>query len=401
MNKITISKQKVLLICAILSTFMPSFFSRAVIWSRVCTLVQYIGFLVFLYKFIKRGVKHNKGSILIIFVQLVFLMSTIISSGDIHRCIRSAMGIVTVVLIVDYYSTDLMNVIKPLYFLLELYVYLNFFAVLFSPNGLYSNADLAYGNTHLWIFGSGNYNIFWILPTLMLGWLLYYSNKKKYKVRVIALTLIALATEVIQGSSTGLVGAFLFVILIGVPFIKEYLTPKLALTFGIVLFLCVVVFRTYNIFEFLIVGILKKDMTFSTRLWIWDNAIKAIKENIFIGYGLQFSEDTASLLGKMAGGVGWAGATHCHCNYLQIMYVGGILAGISNIYIYYLGFKNCAFEFKTNPLNRVLTYALFCYLIIGITEQLEYVPMYIVLCLPCYARDFSRYYIAQKRGEKR
>ena len=76
-------------------------------------------------------------------------------------------------------------------------------------------------------------------------------------------------------------------------------------------------------------------MTFTGRLMIWKNAINAILKNPISGYGVMYSKDIPSLLGIMPDvDYIWAGATHCHDNYLQILFTGGLVAGLIYLLLY-------------------------------------------------------------------
>ena len=69
----------------------------------------------------------------------------------------------------------------------------------------------------------------------------------------------------------------------------------------------IVLLRLQNIFSFIIQNILGKDLTFTGRTRIWDNAIEFIKARFIIGYGKETGAVIASKLGDIK-------FTHAHCN---------------------------------------------------------------------------------------
>ena len=81
-------------------------------------------------------------------------------------------------------------------------------------------------------------------------------------------------------------------------------------------------------FSFLIVGILRKDITFSQRVRIWNNALNAVLKSPWIGYGAMNTSRAVSILGY--------GVNHAHCYYLNtVLYYGIIGLGLGLYTIYY------------------------------------------------------------------
>ena len=81
-------------------------------------------------------------------------------------------------------------------------------------------------------------------------------------------------------------------------------------------------------FAFLIVGVLKKDITFSQRVRIWDNALNAVLKTPWIGHGAMNTSRAVSILGY--------GVNHAHCYYLNTaLYYGIIGLGLGLYTIYY------------------------------------------------------------------
>ena len=59
-----------------------------------------------------------------------------------------------------------------------------------------------------------------------------------------------------------------------------------------------------NSFEYLrpiVEGVLKKDMTMTNRLLIWQNAVSEIKSNLLFGHGYLMGSDAYNLLGIFPG----------------------------------------------------------------------------------------------------
>ena len=213
----------------------------------------------------------------------------------------------------------------------------------------------------------------------MVAW--YYRDYFKKSSRCYLLTAAIIVTESFWGASTGLTGAILYLLLLLVPWFKRILTPMRAVVLAGFLIISIVFIQQYDYLNFLLSRMYSDNLDFSGRFTIWTSAIRAIQRSPLIGYGSRSaSGDVVSILG-----VGeWA--SHCHNHILQIMFMGGIVALILFVLMIYGNIKVCVQIWKLEGTNtsRICLYAVFVYLIIGITEQYEYVPMYLIPLLPYY-----------------
>lgn len=139
-----------------------------------------------------------------------------------------------------------------------------------------------------------------------------YTLKPLHKKRSYFLICATIVTQFIKGSSTGLVGVVIFLLWLVIPIIRKVMTPFRCLIVAIVLFVSIVYLRNSDFLEPIIVGMLGKDMTFTNRLEIWDNSIKAIGNKPLLGYGILYTDAVIGLLGRTESGFIWRGATHCH-----------------------------------------------------------------------------------------
>ena len=77
----------------------------------------------------------------------------------------------------------------------------------------------------------------------------------------------------------------------------------------------IVIFRMQELFAYIIVGLLKKDLTFTTRTRIWDASMLYFTRKPLLGYGV---EPNTLIRSKIWG-------DHAHNQYLWDLYRGGIL----------------------------------------------------------------------------
>ena len=112
-------------------------------------------------------------------------------------------------------------------------------------------------------------------------------------------------------------------------FVGEVWKIQIDIKWGILLSLAVftafVLWRIQDVFSWLIVNILHRNLTFSTRTTVWDQALSCIKEKWFLGYGEETLERAVERFGYMTP----------HNRYLYMMYKGGcILTAVFACMIY-------------------------------------------------------------------
>ena len=123
-----------------------------------------------------------------------------------------------------------------------------------------------------------------------------------------------------------------------------------------------VIFRLQNIFSFLIVNILKKDLTFSNRTYIWDYIINYIKSKPIFGYGIQESSIRYNISNVYQ-------AYHAHNLILELLYRGGFVLLIIFVYMVYLTVRKL--KNNDNNLSRFFMWSMFVYAIMLLTEFFE------------------------------
>ena len=138
-----------------------------------------------------------------------------------------------------------------------------------------------------------------------------------------------------------------------------------------------------NSFEYLrpiVEGVLKKDMTMTNRLLIWQNAVSEIKSNLLFGHGYLMGSDAYNLLGIFPGYIRTT-ATHCHCHYLQVFFEGGLISGLIYLFLCVKTLYVCGTK-RRDKIFQLILIALFCFFVISITEVYENALLYFILALP-------------------
>lgn len=390
--RLCISKRDALCFVLLLAPLEPRYFEINSFIHRFYTLILFASAGYLLAYYIRSRTKPHWVVLLILMLQAWILFSTIYNHGLVTATIFKFLKFSVLCLTIDYYCNDLSRLLRCLMLHFELYVYSNFISYLLFPAGLITRRSEGYlGSVATeWILGWHHYFKVWFIPALLVAWLYRdYFNKSQ---RCYMLTFIILITESFWGASTGLTGVVLYLLLLMTPWIKKLITPGRAITIATFLIITVVFLQSYEYLSFLLSGIFEDNIDFSGRLVIWQSAINAFITSPIIGYGVRSGTiDVAQILGL------GSYASHCHNHILQIMFEGGSVALIVFIMIILTNVKSCVYRWKTARTNagKICLYAIFVYLIIGITEQYEYIPMYLILSLPYYCC-----YYLNKKDEK-
>lgn len=375
-----INKRDALCFILLLSPLEPRFFELNAMIQRIYTIVMLLSAAYLGVYYLKNRRRPANVALIILLLQVWILLSTVLNHGLINSTIIRCVKFFVLCMTVDYFSDELPRLLRCLMLHFEIYTYANLVAYFLFPSGLATRENYAGGVSQEWILGWHHYFKIWFIPALLIAWVYRdYFNKSK---RCYLLTAAIIITESFWGASTGLTGAILFVALLIIPRIKKILTPARA-TFLAAFFIVTIVFlQKYDYLTFLLSSIYSDNLDFSGRLVIWSSAIQAFTKSPLFGYGIcSATTDVVRILGLGP----WA--THCHNHILQIMFEGGIVSLVLFIALLYVNIKSCAKKWKNldSNLSRICMYSIFVYLVIGITEQYEYVPMYLILLLPFYA----------------
>lgn len=259
-----------------------------------------------------------------------------------------------------------LNLLKSLYYLFSVLIYVNFIAMILYPNGV-ATIDMLNNGYVVW---SDSVN-FWdvdnrlsllILLTVYVAWLYYKSNLANRKFFIILMITI-LATSILAWSGTGLVslgfvGSY-FLILRHTKIKHFFDSLKLLSGVYFVIFSFVVVLNSFQVFSVLIINILHKDMGLSNRINIWSMAIDMIKNSILFGYG---TEQGGALF--TIGYETW----YAHNQILDILVQGGVLALLfMGIIIHVINKKNKTY--KNLEYRSIFNVILMAYLIMGLAEH--------------------------------
>lgn len=248
-------------------------------------LLQLIAFaLMLLLLFIN---KSRLDAFFVSWVVFCFWMAfcTVFNGQDLQACARLVFKITQPMLLLYCFSDSLYMLFKVLYLYLFVLLALNLVTMILYPDGLYTTGSLNIA-TENWLLGFKNKLTIYLLPFLIVTFCLIKADGFSFNTGV-AISVVLLSA-ILSKSSTAIVSiaiTFLFVFISLFGKRKSLLNAQMFLAVYLVLFILIVLLRFQNLFSFLIVDVLHKDLTFTNRIYLWDVAIGAIKTSPLFGNG--------------------------------------------------------------------------------------------------------------------
>lgn len=215
------------------------------------------------------------------------------------------------------------SVIKTGKDILNILLFVNLFLVLLFPKGIATGLD--YLSTPYHFFGTKNQ----ATPLFILASILFfmYEEYTQNYIESVLEQLLVILNVILYGSGTGILCVVINVVLNVYQKRQKYTNQiksskqlKRLIVFAVLLTIGVVFLNAQNLFSFLIVDILGKDITLSGRTTIWDNAIAAIKTHPIIGHGYGYKADRNF---------------YSHNLFLELLVTGGLIGLV--LYIGFIG----------------------------------------------------------------
>lgn len=307
---------------------------------------------------------------------LTLIISTIINNGDYNYLLSIGIGIISLSLIFEFgIASKKRNVFfkTVIYYILFLLT-VNLILMILYPNGMYKAIDTNY--TENWLLGYKNSLILYIYPCLLCSFLYSYLNNDKLNILSIVVYIICLISSYIAATSTTLFGLLLigFYIMFSRSFVKrKILCIKNYVKIYIILYLGIIIFHVQNLFKFLIVDILKKDLTFTGRIYIWSYVINFIKKKPLIGYGIENSNYRFMKTSY------WR-SFHAHNFILEIVYKTGIVGFAIFSYIIYM-MINQLNNLDNKKIKSFLSWFVFVFFIQLLTEAYSFIYIFYIFVI--------------------
>jgi O-antigen ligase len=347
MNKKNIIVGRFFLTLCLVMYFRPTIFERFEFSNNLINIIFACSavFLIVDAYFIKKS-QISRFLILTLIYYACLAVSTFVNHGSYSRLAMYIIVGITSVIIAEYvinyhfrYSAKLLK------FIVWSFTIINIFCLIFIPEGILST-----GNLHkpIWFLGQATRFVFFYMPCLLMIFLYDCKYKGEIMPSTYALSFICLLTLISKMAIGGFVGLLLFL-----PFFVVYkrkkniiVKPFSLLVIQLVIFFWITYFDFVDRFTYLIVNIMHKDSTLSSRTLIWNVAKKSLEGQELLGLGIMSNEAMKYAFGFV----------HIHNQFLQIIFNGGIIGLLAFLAMCFYVALNCR-KHTDNLLVRVATFS--------------------------------------------
>lgn len=314
-NRKTLRQDQILMFLAVFSSFEIYYISHLFgFFTYIYLGLQF--FMIFLFSlFIIKKKMFNKFDFLIIIFCGIEFVSTYLNGISFLPLIKNTLSLFVLYLTAKYgleknaslYISTMTKVLVPLTVLNTI------ISVILYPNALYYS-----GVSPLFLIGGDNTSVRLYILAIMFSVL---NNKKAINFTSIISVVSLLIFSFIRDLGTGKICLALMVAGMIFFYILKKNMPKKILKYciiaNVVFFLLIIIGNEMDIFSFIIVNLLNRELTLTTRTIIWAITIERIKQHPLIGYGYVSGEQFESLLPSIIG-------VNAHNTYLMVAYIGGI-----------------------------------------------------------------------------
>lgn len=365
---------EIIMFILILLLFEPNIAVKYNLFNNVFVCGSVISFIFITMLIIREKKTINKITLLMIIFRTLLICTTIYNNGDILKVGYQSIIIISLMLYAEYYyrNDKILDFINILSNILTLYLFINIILYILYPNGLY----LARSGIHF--LGIRTRFTEYSMLLLLLNIINYQLKIENIKIFIFKMTIVLL-NIFIPRIATAIIGLIIF-ILVYIFFKKKIkINYKLIFAVSLIITALIVFFRIQDIFSYVIVDLLHKDLTLTGRTSIWDKSYTYIFDKfVLFGHGMKIDGNFVFWRVQL-----W----QAHNQLLQILYEGGILG---TILFYEIFFMSLAKLNHTNQINEKIKKSIgamfFSFGIMMITEIYGYyLPTYILIILAYYS----------------
>ena len=356
--------------------------NRVAIIGKFINLSKYFELLILLVIGLVYIGKKNKIFIFILLYYITMFISCLLNNIPLTNFLNKVVYVIGPLLIIiifgKKYTYEMILAFLCFY---EICIYINMISILKYPqHGLYTIKSyftpFLIEKYDYWFIGIDNSHIMYFIPGLLFSCIYSFYKGDKLSLRTILLLIAIIISAVIRWSATTIVFTFLIILFlifrrwiqnINILNMKNYIIASLTMNF------LIVICRIQNIFKYIIVDILKKDLTFTNRTYIWDDTIKLISKKPILGYGYESEAQ------RYIKGISFH-AFHSHNAILDILYFGGIIALLIYLIILFMAAKKLK-NSKEKNLSSILAFFTLLVFIISLTETYSMFMIFSIISL--------------------
>ena len=292
------------------------------VFKLIYTGWRYVSYLLVLISFVYT-LKNNKITLKHYFLVFAFfsfpVLSCFYNNTGYIIWFKNYFIFIIVTMLVESFKSKLSNVIQVFLFILEVWVYVNFFSMIIFPGGMYyAEANHSY---YCWVLGYKSSLQYYIIPVLCFSWInmLYRGKKLRFYLLLIISTYEAFYSMnkmLLMGMIIFCIAYFFNSVFKFEEKIKNYMI--LALIMNIVVVFFTTSFSNSQ-FGRSLLGLLGKDESLALRSSvIWHSTLQYIYQDPILGHGVLSSVRRSEIYNFDA-------AIHAHNQLLEYLYIGGII----------------------------------------------------------------------------
>lgn len=330
--------------------------------------------IIFFVCLLKKKVPSKPVWILAIMYSWVCIL-TYFNDGNLWSAVITFISVISVALIVDLFAKYKETIIGAFMFNFECLIYLNLLSILVGyPEGIYTRDIGGAGYFLGYRTGFLYYSLLAICVAVL------YAQIFQKRLRSIILVLASYACVFITWSAAS-VGAL---IIIAILFFSQWTQIRRWLTFpkifisSICVDLVITVFRITDRLVWavwIIETVLKRQITFTGRTFIWDQAMSLIIQHPILGYG------------AVPHIYMWGRSNHAHNQYFELILDGGIILLVLFL-LFNLMIGRQLIKHRRDPNVYYFLILLTGLYIVFITEVLEPVPGYMLFMIAYHVDKF-------------
>lgn len=347
----------------------PRAFEEIDLLDNILNLLRILCGCIVLYSFLRKcKYKVSKFFLINVFFWGVLVFSTLVNKADVLRVIMYMIVNLSIIAIIEMSLKEenlyRLDIIFISYFVLIL---INFILLIIFPDGLYIQAGDR-GN----FLNIDNLLGHILILNIMLS-LINIVEKRYMKISIINL-IICILTVLITWSVTAVVSVGIFIVLMLFKknkFLTKIVNINVLLVMYCIFWVIVIFNGNSSFLGNFVTNVLKKDLTFSGRTYVWDEFFYYIKNNdidLFFGNGVQSTNQIFVRHFK--------GFLHLHNQFYNIIYEGGLFSLIIYVFMILDASQKIVKSYRKDSLVVcIITNIIFAYLIfmtMEINRDLEF-----------------------------
>lgn len=349
----------ILLVLLLFPYFKPASLEYiAPVWDHIFDILRIFPFIIGLGMYIYNR-KISKFILIIILYELSLFLSTFINNGNYLRLIVSCGTVISFCMLTELCIKQNSKLyFNCIFFIYIFLVIINFIVLIIYPNGI-AVTDYYYYNCNFLAIDNQLAPI--LIPAMALLCVYSAFYNKKMTISAAILILCISATMIITWSATGVVGWFIMIMYIMFIYKSKFtglVNIKLLYLTFLALQICLVFLRIQEVFSFIIVDILGKNIFFTGRTEIWDLSYILIKKSPIIGYGVYEGYGLTFWHNKFY---------YSHNAILEVMLQGGVISLILFAILFIVSGISL-YKFRDNYISGIITAAIFSMLVTMLME---------------------------------